>query len=154
MLRAVIVIASVIWPLLLGAALRQRLNGETPMLASVVYMSASTICHRLPERSFHTAGVQWPVCGRCSGLYLGAPLGALLALVVRRRRADSRADVSLIATAAAPALITVALEWMHIYDIGNIGRFLTAVPIGAAVMLVIVTLIDRLAGDATAGAVA
>lgn len=30
------------------------------------------ICHGIPERSFHIKGHQFPVCARCTGLYLGA----------------------------------------------------------------------------------
>lgn len=29
------------------------------------------ICHRLPERSFHIKGHQFPVCSRCTGFYTG-----------------------------------------------------------------------------------
>ncbi|MBZ2166642.1 DUF2085 domain-containing protein [Methanobacterium sp. VT] len=30
------------------------------------------ICHRIPERSFNIQGYYFPVCSRCTGLYLGA----------------------------------------------------------------------------------
>jgi uncharacterized membrane protein len=33
------------------------------------------VCHRIPERSFHTGGYQLPLCARCSGMYLGAVTG-------------------------------------------------------------------------------
>ena len=29
------------------------------------------ICHRIPERSFHIKGHQFPVCARCTGFYSG-----------------------------------------------------------------------------------
>lgn len=28
------------------------------------------ICHRIPERSFHIRGHQFPVCARCTGFYI------------------------------------------------------------------------------------
>ena len=30
-----------------------------------------SICHRIPERSFFYKGHQFPVCARCTGMYLG-----------------------------------------------------------------------------------
>lgn len=30
-----------------------------------------TLCHRLPHRSFHWKGKQFPVCARCTGIHLG-----------------------------------------------------------------------------------
>ena len=51
-----------------------------------VYMIGSLVCHQRPDRSFHTADIQWPICARCTGLYAGAPLGAALAALWGRRR--------------------------------------------------------------------
>ena len=144
MIRVLLVAASIAWPLTLGAALWQRMHHQSPVWASAVYLASSTICHRIPARSFHTAGVQWPVCGRCSGLYLAAPFGALLALVTRRRTSDGRANAKLIGVAAGPAIASMALEHLGVYDIGNVGRALTAVPIGIAVMLVLTGMVDTL----------
>lgn len=42
------------------------------------------VCHQLPERSFSLGGVPIAVCHRCTGIYAGLFLGALLfPLVVR-----------------------------------------------------------------------
>ena len=145
MLRTTLIAAAIAWPFVLGGAVWQRVHHRAPLWTSGIYLVSSTICHRKPERSFHTSGVQWPVCGRCSGLYLGGGIGALIALAVRRSRVDRNADARLLILAAVPTLITVALEWPGIYDAGNIGRALAAIPIGAAVLLVIAGVVDRLA---------
>ena len=44
---------------------------------------SSRICHQRPERSFAIAGIQMPVCARCSGLYVSGALGG------DRRMADA-----------------------------------------------------------------
>ena len=35
-------------------------------------MKTSIICHRIPERTFKIRGHYFPVCSRCTGLYIGA----------------------------------------------------------------------------------
>lgn len=30
-----------------------------------------TVCHQMPERSFFWKGKQFPVCARCTGIYIG-----------------------------------------------------------------------------------
>ena len=78
MLTKVLVAAAIAWPLVAGGAHWHRAShpegGQGPW-ATVVYLAGGRICHQLPERSFHTHGVAWPVCARCSGLYLAAPFG-------------------------------------------------------------------------------
>jgi uncharacterized membrane protein len=37
-------------------------------------LSKIPICHRLPDRTFNIRGYYFPVCARCTGLYLGAIL--------------------------------------------------------------------------------
>jgi uncharacterized membrane protein len=45
------------------------------------------VCHQLPERSFHLAGEQLPLCARCSGTFLGALAGFTLLTLWGRHRA-------------------------------------------------------------------
>jgi len=82
MLTRLLVAAAVAWPLVAGAALWHRVTHphDGPGWATVVYLAAAQVCHQRPERSFETDGVAWPVCARCTGLYLAAPFGAFLAL--------------------------------------------------------------------------
>lgn len=46
------------------------------------------ICHRIPERSFILAGRPLPLCARCTGTFLGAILGLVAMLLLRRHRAS------------------------------------------------------------------
>lgn len=37
------------------------------------------MCHRLPERSFFIRGKQFPLCARCTGIFIGYIVGILYA---------------------------------------------------------------------------
>ena len=40
-------------------------------------------CHQMPERSFFIHGYQFPVCARCTGVYLGAAFAVVLLFFFR-----------------------------------------------------------------------
>ena len=72
--------------LLTPVALARDIGGRAATLASAgTYLLAGVVCHQRPDRSFHFEGVKMPVCARCTGLYLGAGLGVLVAAGFRRR---------------------------------------------------------------------
>jgi Predicted membrane protein (DUF2085) len=111
-----IVLASLLWPVVLGGAVAGRSHGAVPVWTSLVYFTASTLCHQKPARSFQTADVTWPVCARCSGLYLSAPFGAVAGL----------------------ASFGLGLEWMGVAAPSNLVRAASALPLGAAIAFVLV----------------
>jgi uncharacterized membrane protein len=93
------------------------------------------VCHQRPERSFHSNGARWPVCARCSGLYLSAALGTVVAWLPGRRRsrvAFHAWRVPLVA-AALPTLVTLGLEWWRPAWSTPALRAITAVPLGFVV---------------------
>ena len=55
--------------------------GTSPVyaFALAVYAVGGLICHQLPERSFHLWSAQMPVCARCTGIYIGGALAAIIA---------------------------------------------------------------------------
>ena len=72
--------------LLTPVALARDIGGRGVTLTSAgTYLLGKVVCHQLPDRSFHPAGVQMPVCARCAGLYFGAGLGVLAAAAFRPR---------------------------------------------------------------------
>lgn len=100
--------------------------------AAVVYDAAGLVCHQRPERSFHLAGAQLPVCARCAGLYWSAAAGALAAWLARPREMRAPSLRALLGIAAIPTAVTVALEWLGLANPSNAARALGALPLGAA----------------------
>jgi uncharacterized membrane protein len=135
-MRIWLAVAAVLWPLVLGAALADRVRGDASVWSAAVYLAASRVCHQRPARSFATAGTSWPVCARCSGLYLAAPLGALAALLWRRRDARLRL---LLVLASLPTVASLVFEWTNLWPGTNVDRFAAALPLGAALAFVIVS---------------
>jgi uncharacterized membrane protein len=144
----ILLAASIAWPLALGAAVWDRVATGGSVWTHALYIVGSRICHQKPERSFYSADVKWPVCGRCSGLYLAAPIGALAAATMRRRRRPSNGratrrrirndNVRLLAVASLPTAVTVAGEWIGLLPVTTLARAVAALPLGAAIAYVIV----------------
>ena len=127
-------IAGALWLMILTTAPLALHNEATALPAVAVYSASSMLCHQRAERSFRIANIQMPVCGRCFGLYLSGAIGAFGAWALRRRAAPSALAVRLVLmAAAAPILISVGLEWTGFISGSNISRFLSALPLGAAV---------------------
>ena len=104
----------------------------------MVYSGAGVICHQKSERSFHIAGVQQPVCARCTGLYVSGAAAALLAWTVSRRPRVPRRTREVLALAAFPTAFTVAIELVGLAHPSNMVRAICAVPLGAAAAWVFV----------------
>jgi hypothetical protein len=104
------------------------------LLPTVVYEAAGLICHQRPERSFHLAGIQLPVCARCLGLYASGAAGAVAACLAGLRgssRAPSPRAPLVLALAALPTGVTVGLEWADVLHPVGVARALAALPLGA-----------------------
>ena len=119
-----------------------------PTGAAVLYAVGALVCHQLPERSFHADGHQWLVCARCSGLYLGAAVGALTAWGYHWRHPTttwSRGTViPALQVVALPTALTVVSAWLGLGDPTNLWRAGLAAPLGLVAGAVAVTLVaDR-----------
>jgi len=136
-LAAVALAASLVWLASLGAAPIVRAHTAEwadafRVVAGLVYLTGSLVCHQRPERSFQLEGVPLPVCARCTGLYAGASLGLLAVVssaIVRRRMTIGARGWLLLA--ALPTALSVALEWMGMPSPMFI-RTVAALPLGAA----------------------
>jgi uncharacterized membrane protein len=116
---------------------------------AIVYGVGSLVCHQIPERSFYLSGFQLPVCARCLGIYIGVAAGG--AFVLMRSRAGENLFPAASATrrglavaAAAPTLVTVALEAAGMWYPSNLTRALAGFPLGGFVAFVVVSALATL----------
>ena len=76
------------------------------------------VCHRIAHRSFHIGDIQFSVCARCTGQYLGAVLGILFLSIFRRYR-----------TGRPPMfVIGILLVWGLAYVVDGFNSFLHLIP--------------------------
>jgi uncharacterized membrane protein len=143
LLAGLLLVVSLSWAAALVAAPHaMTTDGPVKTAVALTYLGAGYICHQRPERSFHLDGHRLPVCARCTGLYLAAPLGLAAVMLMRRRggaddRTYRRWRVT-IAAAAVPTVISVGLEWIGGPGLSsNVSRALTALPLGAALAAVL-----------------
>ena len=123
-------------------------------LAGVAYLAGALICHQLPERSFHLAGAQLPVCARCLGIYAGAAAllciacGASLLMPARQtgRRVPYRTHnpATLVVCGIAPTVLTLVMEWLGVWAASNLARAAAGVVLGAAIAFVVVDALAKL----------
>lgn len=142
---AVLAVGSVAWVaaiLVASTTFRDRDHPNRWRAAAAIYGIGAVVCHQRAERSFHTAGVQWPVCARCTGLYAGAASGVILWAIARRRRARATSSAEptgahvrrlrlFTLAIAAPTLITVVTGALSFFDPSNAWRAALALPLGA-----------------------
>jgi uncharacterized membrane protein len=162
--RVLLALATAGWVVAIVAAPAAALGVPA---SGIVYAASSYICHQRPERSFHLAGAQLPVCARCFGLYLGGAVGALGAAAIAalkgrapgtggakgsggatgedcrasgdmwRRASALRNARAAILLAALPTAITWSAETAGLWSPSNVTRFAAALPLGAIVALTV-----------------
>jgi uncharacterized membrane protein len=143
--------AALTWVAIVVVTPAAAARGRLPWLSFAAYEIGARICHQRPERSFHIAGIQMPVCARCFGLYAASAAGLASAWFLKRRRTSSNTMRLALLLAAAPIALTVALEWMGIIQTSNVVRMLTGLPPGAVAGFVVVGSLRR-AGAGAPGA--
>ena len=137
----------IVWGVAAGCALLllalifaapSALSHRHPLIGSAIYQIFRPFCHQIPARSFYFEGHPLAVCARCSGLYIGFAVGALLYPLVRSlRRSDAPARAWLIA-AALPTATDFALGFSGIWANTHLSRSVTGALLGAVVAFFVV----------------
>ncbi len=113
---------------------------EVRLAGAGVHLVGHRLCHQRADRSFTWRGRPLPVCGRCTGLYLAAPFGVLVAAGTRGRLRVGRREGrrtwparTLLLWAAVPTLVSLFVEFVAGLPVGSALRAAAAAPLGAAV---------------------
>lgn len=100
--------------------------------ALVMYGAGAFVCHQRPERSFHWGAAAWPVCARCTGIYVGLAAAALTAQFMRRHALEPPRARLWLALASLPAVGSLGIEWATGVTPSNAVRAATGLLMGSA----------------------
>jgi uncharacterized membrane protein len=99
-------------------------------LGALIVAAFSAVCHQLPERTMHVAGMPLAVCSRCVGIYAGLASGVALYAVGRPSEViAAHAPMALVVALAVPGidwLAGVAGWWQS----GHVIRLATGAVFG------------------------
>jgi uncharacterized membrane protein len=103
-------------------------TSSKPLFLAKVYpkllVVGSHMCHQRPERSFFFGFRKYPVCARCTGVYLTAPLGVASVLLP--------IPPLVYGVLAAPLVIDGVTQLVTKYESTNSRRFITGALFGVA----------------------
>ena len=150
-MRFALASAAILWfaAILIAPFAIDSTHAATATGAACVYATGSFVCHQRPERSFSLGGRQMPVCARCAGLYAAAaafafgfgfgatsaPFGATASMSASRNR-------WIAFVAALPTIVTWLIEHLGFVHLSNPTRFVAALPLGAAVMWLLLGVLE------------
>ena len=77
-------------------------------------------CHQRPERSFYFKGKQFPVCARCTGVFVGQILTIALYSIVKPNNI-------ICILFCAILLVDWLIQYFNIIESTNIRRFITGI---------------------------
>ena len=112
--------------------------GRHTTLASAIYYGFSFVCHQIPERSFHLGGHKFAVCSRCTGLYSGFALAALVYPFVRSLKRTDTPRIFWMFLAAVPLAIDFSLGYFNIWHNTQLSRFLTGALLSSVAVFYII----------------
>ncbi len=92
------------------------------------------VCHRLPERSFLIAGLQLPVCARCTGIFAGVFVAGLILLLFRRggNKPFGIATVVLLCLGFCAVGFDGVSSYLGIRETNNLIRVITGIMLGVS----------------------
>jgi len=110
----------------------------------------SSVCHQIPSHSFSIGAIQFPVCARCMGLYIGSFIGIVYAFLSGKKTAIPKTKfivflailILLWAGDGLNSLISDFLNKPFLYQSSNLSRLITGYGMGLVMSTALVTLFN------------
>ena len=92
------------------------------------------ICHRLPDRTFKIKNTYFPVCSRCTGIYIGAIIYYTCSLLFFMVYSDIVLIIAFLMT--IPLIIDGLTQYLNLRESNNGLRFITGFAAGIGIAVV------------------
>jgi len=110
----------------------------------------SSVCHQIPSHSFSVGTIQFPVCARCTGLYMGSFIGIAYAFLSGKKIAVPKTKfivflVILFLLWAGDGLNSLISDFLarpFFYQSSNLSRLITGYGMGLVMSTALVTLFN------------
>ena len=110
------------------------------MINFLVDKIGASVCHQLPARSLQIGDIILPVCARCSGIYTGFFISAIVLFILFRKRENGLPPLYIIVILALFLISTITdgiISNFASFNTNNIIRFITGYLCGIAMITII-----------------
>ncbi len=99
-----------------------------------------SVCHQLPARSLHFGDIIIPICSRCSGIYTGFFISAVILFILFRKKENDLPPLYILVILLIFFLSTIIdgiASYAGFYETNNIIRFITGFLCGASIVVIV-----------------
>jgi len=126
------------------------LSHSPPGTYDKVFSIGSSVCHQIPSHSFSVGSIQFPVCTRCTGLYLGSFIGIVYAFLSGKKIGVPKTKFIILlaflfllwAGDGLNSLISDFLNKPFLYQTSNLSRLVTGYGMGLVMSTALTTLFN------------
>lgn len=99
-----------------------------------------SVCHQLQVRSLHFGDIIIPLCSRCTGIYTGFFISAVILLILFRKKENGLPPLYILIILIIfflSMIIDGAGSYLGLYETNNIIRFITGFMSGTSIMVIL-----------------
>ncbi|HEY4662846.1 MAG TPA: DUF2085 domain-containing protein [Candidatus Humimicrobiaceae bacterium] len=110
------------------------------MFDSFIEIIGFSVCHQLSSRSLMIGGIILPICSRCSGIYTGFIITAVILFIMYRKKENGLPPLYVLVILGLfflSALIDGIASNFGLYETNNNIRFITGFLCGSSIMIIL-----------------